>query len=382
MQYKTFLSLSALTLFTTGCSWFSTDFRYRGNDYLLSEATDPLQVPTDMDSQTIGELYTIPNSSEVEDVDTDVFDVPSPLPLGQNRLDEEIKIQRLGDKRWVSINLPPSEAWPRVRYFLGVNKIPVSYTDPNSGVIETSWLQFNDDESQGKSDKYRLKIQEGVRLDSSEIHVTHVSTSGDTSQPVNWPEVSMSSERESLMLEEMAGSIASQESTGAASLLAQGIGGGKRVSLESMDDQEPFLDMQVDFPRAWASLDHALQQQGFTLFDQNSDWATFYVYYSGEAVKQENGWFDWFGEEEITQSSFTLAQILDGLSLSDTPENQKISNTLPPQTGETVKGAPGYLVFVSQQADKIEVRVRDTEGRVLDEKLTRRLLKVIRNNLI
>lgn len=378
-----------LSLGVAGCNaLFGNEgyFRDRGDDYLKAEAIPPVKVPAGIDKGNMAQLYVIPPVGKSDLDYEEGFETPRPQPLAANMMTEKVKIQRLGDQRWILINTPPSEAWPRVRNFLSRNKLQVVFTDATNGVLETGWLQFKTD--QEKKNKYRLQIEQGVQPDSTEIHVLHMSIPKDVpgSGQVNWPAKSIDPERESWMLDELAATLASEITAGATSLLAQTIGGAAKVELSS-GDIEPVLKLDLEYLRAWATVGHAVQTEGFSLMDEDSVVGIYYVdYHKVEDEDDDEGWFSgWFGDEkrEPGTSPYTLQQILTHLQLEDTPQNREIfSSVVNNSNGDPLQDVPGFLIVVRGHDGGVEVRIRDAYAKVLAPKQAKQLLAVIRRNLI
>jgi len=377
------------TVTLSGCSaLFGNEgyFRDRGDDYLKSEAIPPIEVPEGVDPSAMEQLYVIPPVSSRDFDLEEGFEVPRPQPLAANLLTEKVKIQRLGKRRWILINTRPSEVWPRVRNFLNQNRLQVAFTDATNGIVETGWLQFKTDTE--FKNKYRLQIEQGVQPDSTEIHVVHMSIPADVPAhgQVNWPEQSVDPERESWMLDELAATLASEVTGGATSLLAQTIGGDAKVELTATD-AEPVLKMGIDLVRAWATVGHAVQQEGFSLWDEDAVIGIYYVNYSNPKDEEEAGWFSrWFGGDDDDQpatSPYTLQEVLSHLQLEDTEENRAIFSSVATNGGgELLEDAPGYLVVVRGQDGDVEVRIRDAYAKTLSPKQAKRLLVLIRRNLI
>ena len=139
--------ISALNIFVilslSGCGWLG--LRDRSNDYLLAEETEVTTVPAELDDTALGQIYPIPPiaSGSVELVE---FEVPRPQPASVNTFEQTVKIQSLEGRRWVLINIPPSEVWPRVRSVLNRSGVPAAVANGSKGVIETVWVKFNNDE--------------------------------------------------------------------------------------------------------------------------------------------------------------------------------------------------------------------------------------------
>ncbi len=304
--------------------------------------------------------------------------MPRPQPLASNVFAQKVRIQKLGQKRWILLNTPPSDIWPRVRRFLNRQNLTVAAVDTANGTIETGWLAFSDDAEQ--KNKYRITIEQGVQTESTEIHVLHTAESGASpTGAVSWPQRSADSKREAWMVDGLAAALASENGE-SASLLGSSIGSGKKVSL-THDKIEPLLRMQLDYQRAWATVGHAVGRESFVLFEQDNSAGIYYIDLADSEV--EDGWFDgWFAKDKAEPQS--LATLLASLSQDGSEASKLVFSRLQaaPSASAVVVDAPGYLVLVRGSDGNVEVRIRDAAARVLDPALARKLLATIRRNLI
>ena len=376
----------------TGCSsLFGQEgyFRDRGDDYLKADVIAPMTLPEGISSDRIEQLYAIPASHSNSFDELVEFEVPRPQPLSDNAFTDKVKIQKVANNRWILINAAPAEVWPKVRQFLSANRLEVVFTDATTGVIETGWLQFKSDEK--NKDKYRLQIEQGVQPGSSEVHVLHMSVSQKIPGrgQVNWPKQSINPEREAWMLDELASTLASDTTTGqSASLLAQTIGVSDKVEL-LIEDKEPLLRLDLDYTRAWATVGYAVKKEGFTLWDQDDVVGVYHVDFQevdeDEEDDSEPGFFSrlFSSDEGDEQSSpYDLATILTHLQLADTEANRKIFASVSSRANTALSDVPGYLVVVRGLEGKIEIRIRDGYARNLAPKEAKKLLNIIRRNLI
>ncbi|WP_439135595.1 outer membrane protein assembly factor BamC [Pseudomaricurvus sp.] len=362
-------------------------FRDRGDDYLNADVIEPMSLPPGVTEQRVQQLYMVPTIQNNEvDFGRGEFDIPRPQSLSDNAFADKVKIQKLGDRRWILVSAPPAQVWPQVRGFLSRNNLEVVYTDATSGVIETGWLRFKGDED--TKDKYRLQIEQGVQPDSTEIHVLHMSVNTDIpgSGQVNWPTESVNDEREAWMMDELAATIASDTTDGqAASLLAQTIGLSDKVTLESSAG-EPMLQLSLAYNRAWATVGHAVQKEGFTLWESDDAVGVYYVNFDPNFQENEDepGFFGgMFGDDEVVKTTpYSLSEVLTHLQLDDTAENREIFSSVSNSSSEALKDVPGYLVVVRGQGEDIQVRIRDGYARKLSNRDAKKLLNVIRHNLI
>lgn len=399
------LLLAAAVVAVNGCSYLTGDdgmFRDRGNDYQDAVEIAAMKMPEQVDKASTQELYVIPpvaraNAQADEEITALDFAVPRPLPLGASAFGEHVKIQKLADRRWILAGLPPSEIWPKVRHFLSSNGLRVVYTDAINGIIETGWLQFK--ESTETKDRYRIQMEQGVQPDSTEIHVLHLSVPAEVKGDgqVNWPKRSINAEREAWLVDELAGNLAAQgDSGGATSLLAQTIGGGAKIAIKDVD-REPVLSMALGLTRAWATLGHAVTQQGMVRYDENANTGVYYINFGKvNAAEEEKGFFSRmfsFGsddeevelpvsEEVAAKSPYTLNEILSNLPL----QNPDVANLFPKLEGSDearkLEDVPGYLLVIAGEDGDLQVHIRDAYGQRLARKEADDLLKHIRRNLI
>ena len=337
--------ISALNIFVilslTGCGWLG--LRDRSNDYLLAEETEVTAIPAGLDRSVIGQLYPIPQiaSESIELVD---FEAPRPQAASVNTFEQLVKIQSLEGRRWVLINIPPSELWPRVRSVLNRNGVPAALAEGSSGVIETVWVKFNSDDD--NSHRFRFQISPGVQVNSSEISLLHNQAVRSEEEQAVWPQASDSDQREKDMLTMLANELAGATNYASVSLLAQNIGGEAKVVVITPEVADPFIQIKLSFDRAWASILYSADRGGFTLVDKNRSEGTLYVNYTDKATDEPGFFARWFGEDSGDQ-------ILE----------------------------VNYQVLVQVVGANVEVRVVGPDSDGLGKAETLRLLKILRNNM-
>jgi len=320
-------AVSLLVLSASGCGLFFGDdgvFRDRGDDYLKARSVEPIKIPSDSKGERIGQLFVIPEAGNVSGHSAAEFRVPKPAsPETLTQRADQIKIQKLGEQRWISASRPPEEVWPGVRDFLSAKGIAVLDQNPSAGVLEAASAE----------DHYRIQLKNGLSPRSTEIQVVQMSAQASAARyRQEWPERSANVDREAWMIKELATYLASHVGS-QASMLAQGIGNrAARVSL--MQAPEPALLMQVDYARAWASVSGSLNSDGYRV----------------DSAKREQG-----------QWLISVSTAVD--------DDEK----------ETVN----YRVQLQRLSDeKMQVTVRNGEGEVLPEDDSDTLLRHIWDNLL
>tara|TARA_R110001592_G_scaffold83616_1_gene247599 strand:- start:40531 stop:41583 length:1053 start_codon:yes stop_codon:yes gene_type:complete len=328
----------------------NSQIRNRSNDYLYSEALPPMVVPDGKDSSAVGELYVIPDIP-ISGMTVTSFNVPRPQPLSESLFEQTVNIQSFSGERWIAINKPPAEVWPRLRNVLTRSGVPTVRADAPSGLLETGWLQFKDDEN--NSHRFRFTITPGLGVKSTEVRLVQMQmASGKENSAGDWPETSMSDPREKEFTDIVANALATDINSGSVSLLAQNIGGVSKVEVVIPPEEAmPYIVMSLNYDRAWASVLHSLSLGGFSVVDKNYSTGTMLVD---------------FNDTPIVADDDTLFGLLSSfLGSRDSKELEAIE----------------YQVSVIQGTDDVEVRITDRQNNVLEKLLTIKLLKIIRGNL-
>lgn len=325
----------------SGCGWFG--IRDRTQDYLLSEETEPTQIPLEVGTAALGQLYSIPAlDTRVEQLTS--FDVPRPQPASVNTFEKLVKIQSFDDARWVLINISPSELWPRLRNVLNRNGVPSNRAEGSEGVIETVWVSFSSDEE--NSHRFSFNVIPGVQIDSTEIRIVHNQALRGEEEKTAWPQTSDDDQRELDMLTLIANDLAGEDNFASVSLLAQEIGGASKVSIVTPETASPFILMKLGFDRSWASVLYSAERGGFTLIDQDRSSGEMFVNFT-DPGSEERGFF---------------SRLFGGSS-------------------ESVKVVVNYRILLTSSASDIEVRIVSSEDKTLDTAVILRLLTVLRSNL-
>jgi outer membrane protein assembly factor BamC len=377
-----------------GCGIFSNN----RTDYKEANVLPPLVIPEGIDAPLLESPYAIPEvaTNDFEFIEEDKkLVIPRPSRMSQDSEFARVKIQKVGDRRWVLAEAPTSQVWPLVQSFLARNGILVAQARPQVGEIETGWLKFKVDGS--TKSRYKIRIEKGVREESSEIHVLHQQAPLAASSPEalhpdsmaeevsgdEWPLASSDLEREAWLLDELSISVAEGVSNRAASLLGQSVGGDDKIILRR-DGAEPVLDFRLDKERTHATLIYALNKEGLRVWEDNVDLGLFYFAYDDPS--NEPGWWDritFQGSDDVPAvPPVALSQVLANLA----PDAEAVFGDLPGAmipTEPLAKPQPtGYLLRVKENNGKMTAYVRNTSGQQLPFSEARKLMVVIRRNLI
>lgn len=290
-------ALAALVIsLCTGCGYLFGDdgvFRDKTNDYKKAPEVPPLRVPEGEDSSALGEIYPIPPITDTVLLAGE-FEVPRPSPLVAGAVDEQVRIQTLGDETWALVSTAPGQVWPQIRAFLSVSQVPVARVDASAGIIESAWVEL---EGESMASRFQFRIDQGVQRGTSELHVLQMSQVGDVD---SWPKVSSSAAQESEMLRAVSQYIAnSADSTPVSMVADQSISALGKISMQEGPDQDIYIRLSLPYDRAWASVARAVEESNFEITDRDRSAGTFFVRFLGTRTEDEEGWFDWMlGEDE------------------------------------------------------------------------------------
>lgn len=273
-----------------GCSIF----RDRKDDYMRAEKDKPLQLPADLDSAAIQDLYVVPDI-KTRAVLPETFEIPRPAPLIAEKSPDVVRIHSLGADRWILANVSPSQLWPQLRHFLLSNKFSIVKEQGNRGVIETGWSIIAADNA--KLERYHIKVEPGVQRNSAEVHVRQIEKARTDSTEKAFAVVSDNIERERLFTDELSQFLANNVGTTSVSRLALDIG--SESKLRAVRDETGYMRLIVKLPynRAWASVQRALEKAQFKIDDINREQGVYYVHYWPAPTEDDrpNWFFRMFG---------------------------------------------------------------------------------------
>jgi outer membrane protein assembly factor BamC len=282
MLKQTLLILLMLNL--NACGFLFGDegiFRDRGGNYNEALIFPPMEVPEELDSYTLDQLYVIPEqfALNLEELDG----VPMPKPIETKRR-EGVIIQNLADRRWVVIDATPGQVWPLVRDYWTELQVILDYENPSSGIMETAWVEVDSDLL--TRHKYQITIEPGLHSGYSEIYVRHFENLRSDRVPliINWPEESSSPDLERQIVDSISQYLADRNDVyqaSSASLLAGSIEAERKANIVENDDGEQILQLRIDYARAWVQIRQALESAEIVIVESDRDEKFFNVKFAG-----------------------------------------------------------------------------------------------------
>jgi len=292
------------TLTISGCSWFGGDddgdgfLRNPKDDYLDAVQHNKLVVPEDLKALENTDPFPIPVTPPQSNARFYPARPPLPDAIYANDNRDEVRIQRLGDRRWLVIPEPPTTAWPKLKQFMAENGVALTYDEPQSGRLNTQWMQIQDtgyrdiirsllkdakaaDPLATGQDRFLIKVEQGLRALTTEVHVRHENDS--VSLPVRDEIIVIDGLASHLggaeddLLNEIGAYIAAKVSEQTVSKVALQIGSSKKTELMRDANGYPVLHLYLDYERAWATLGQALDNAEVEILNLDRETGLFAV---------------------------------------------------------------------------------------------------------
>lgn len=301
----------------SACSWLGIGgedgwLRDREDEYLKAVIAPPMNIPPELDSFTIDELYPIPDLTPGERAL--YITPPAPKPI-DTRIREGVVVQRFGDRSWIVIGATAGQVWPSLRDYWFTENVQLAMEDPVRGVMETAWLPQADTDLRHK---YRVRIEPGLHAGNSEIYVQHMDDNGETppGMVMQWPEVSENLERETMILASISLYLADRTDiyrASSVSMLAGSIQLQGKASLVDAGASNTELELRLDFDRAWSQLTQAINNANIEILESDRDERRINVSFTGSESAETPGFFGrLFGRGRNEESSVDFVVRLVG----------------------------------------------------------------------
>ena len=294
-----------------GCRYMNDDKGFlidRSDDYLDAEQAPPLEIPAELSSETLVDTLNIPDLGDQPRTVFYAKEAPRPNPVFARENGQEVKIQKLGDDRWLVIAQKPSVVWPKVKQFLADNGIALAQEDPQGGRLETNWFDVIASESyrdivrtsiqearateslESGKDRLLVRVEQGLRVGSTEIHIRHENDSLESLRigGANWPNESMLKSLEQVLLNELGGYVVADVAQHSESKQAIELASQRKAEVVSDENGDPQLRFNMDFNRAWAVVGQALSNASIEVSDLDRSAGVFYVDVAAEDLIQDH----------------------------------------------------------------------------------------------
>lgn len=362
MNHSSKLALLGLSLTLAACSTLEGDkVDYRG----AAKKAPELAVPPDLSQLPRETRYAIPGTA-VTASGYQAAGQLSPTALIAAPSIGDARIERAGTQRWLVVDRPADKLWEPIKDFWQENGFLLSMDQASLGIMETDWAEnraklpqdlirstfgrvFDSLYSTGERDKFRTRLESNA-AGGTEIYISHrgmieVYSDQERGQTI-WQPRPVDPELEAEFLRRLMVKLGltQEQSKALVAAAAQA-----KLSSRLMDvDNQPVVQIDDGFDRAWRRVGLSLDRTGFTVEDRDRSKGTYFVRYVDPTIdKTEPGFF---------------SKLFGGTANVGTPQKFRIT-------------------VVQGQGDSTRVSVLNANGEPESSDNARRILKVLVDDL-
>lgn len=337
-------------------------------DYKSTVRGDPLSIPPDLTQVSDGAHYRAPEGVATYSGYAQAQDAQRGLSAADRILPahEGIQVRRDGDLRWLVVDQPAEEVYPKVIEFWGDHGFTIRNQDPRSGLIETDWAEnrakipegwirsalgaiIDQVFDSGERERFRTRLE---RVDGrTEVYISHqhmVETPTADGAAFKWVFGKEDPGLNAAMLARMMVYLGTDVQR-AQQLVAQAERDPLAPSIEQADSGSAMLTMGEPFDRAWRRVGVAIDSAGFSVEDRDRSTGDYYIRYldtdTGEKIEQQN----FIGRLFRTRNTAEAAY---------------------------------FRVRVEQAGSQSLVTIRDEQGVVQNTETARRILEVLHGHMV
>ena len=228
------------------------------NAYLLEEEDNTLSEVIE-DITILLDLYPINGEIDKEKLS---YELQRPRQFFSSGSNNEIRLHKLGQIRWLYVESLPSSVWPILnQYIENENDLSIRISDPDEGVIETEIFNRKD-----KEVKYRFKVEHGIRQASTELFFTEL-----VKQENDWAILDNDNSEADDFLRKLLDYFSSATVSQGTSLVALNLNQGRKSEVINTDDGKSYIKLSIGFARTWAALNRALKEAAISIKDLNRE---------------------------------------------------------------------------------------------------------------
>ena len=315
--------------------------------YKSSRSLPPLEVPPELHSAGIQDAYLLPGentqgSATLSGQNQAVSTAQRYVVLPQLT---DVRVDRIGDKRWLVVNAPADAVWPTVRRFWLENGHLIRLEDPSIGIMETDWAENRADIPQGlirgllekisdklysaaTRDKFRVRLERGIEPGTTELYLSHRGAE-EVAQGEGfvWQPRPSDPELEAEMLNRMLIFFGINREQ-ANQILASQPQQQERAHMIRANDGFTTLALDEDFSRAWRRTGLALDRVGFTVEDRDRSRGLYFVRYIDPlkdvgSDQEDEGWLsklNFWGEDDEQSGPSQDAYLISLIGEGDTTQ--------------------------------------------------------------
>ena len=294
-------------------------------DYKSAGKLPPLEIPPDLTRPGPDERFVVPDvkgSTTYSEYNRERGQQRSVTASGVLPPQDNVRVERLGNQRWLVVKGRPDEVWPVVKDFWQEIGFVLNTEMPEAGVMETDWNEnrarisdpgllrgilgklLDQVYSTSERDKFRTRLERGAEPETTEIYISHrgmeeVFTSGAQDQ-TKWQPRPADPELEAEMLRRLMLRFGVQEARAKSQVTSATSKAAPRATLSKSGggNVAGTLALHEQFDRAWRSVGLALDRVGFTVEDRDRSKGLYFVRYIDPQIDnktaEDKGWLSRF----------------------------------------------------------------------------------------
>ena len=360
LAVATALSLGACSTLDSALSGDKIDYRSGGTK------TAGLEVPPDLTQLTRDSRY---QQTQGGAVSAATFQASAPAATATAAAPSEtvatqaigdMRIERLGNDRWLHTSLTPEQLWPQLQAFWKERGFVLTEDKPAAGVMETDWAEnrgklpmdfirasigkvFDGAYSTGELDRFRTRVERAAK--GTDIYVTHRGMievyNTERKDSTIWEPRHADPQLEGEMLSRLMLKLGAPEAVAKTALLTPGAAPAAPARARLLAEQaSPTLQVDDGFDRAWRRVGVALDRSGFTVEDRDRAQGVYFVRYIDPAFagKEEPNFFAKlfsFGKKKDNGAPIQYRVVVKGAGERSTVSVQSAEGA--PESGDVAK---------------------------------------------
>jgi outer membrane protein assembly factor BamC len=297
--------IAVAAMLASGCTMLQED----KIDYKSAQRGSTLDVPPDLTQLSRDSRYNVPGTAVTASGQQAAQAAVTPGITAVSSVGD-VRIERAGNQRWLVVNRPAEQLWTPVGDFWKENGFLLELDQEKLGIMETDWAEnrakipqdfirstigkvFDNLYSTGERDKFRTRLERNA-AGGTEIFISHrgmgeVYTSSQKDQTI-WQPRPSDPELETEFLRRLMVKLGVSEAQAQAVAAATPAQAAAKVT---MLGQQPVVQLDDDFDRAWRRVGLTLDRTGFTVEDRDRTQGVYFVRYvpTTAADAQKPGFF-------------------------------------------------------------------------------------------
>jgi len=303
------LTAVALAILLGGCSAVDTVLPDRSAEYKKSDTIADLEVPPDLTQSSIDDMMVVPDISPSATATYSDYSGERSGSAARRQAvlpdQENLRIERDGDKRWLVVEGEADAVWEKTREFWLEGGFLIKREDPTVGVMETDWAEnradipdgpirsvigkvFDGAYSAATRDRFRVRLERGAEANTTELFLTHRGVEEVAKgESTVWQPRPADPELEAEMLSRLMVYFGVEEQHARQMTGERAQPRSSRATLSKSEGGESMLTLHEGFARGWRITGVALDRVGFTVEDRNRADGIYFVRYN-DPLKEEN----------------------------------------------------------------------------------------------